>query len=172
MDIISQFSISFNSPIFQNVFFAIKIVFVLFGAIFLVSIALMLVRTQWINYKYLFDFSEFLTFRPYGMRRITKTWAKVRGRLEGGDEAEYKLAVIDADSMLEDTLKRLGIAGQTLQERLLSIVPTIIPNIDDVKKAHETRDSIVHNPNYQLSLREAEKTLDIFEEAFRSLDLI
>lgn len=172
MEIISQLIEFFNSPAVQGIFFVIKVVFALTGFVFLGFIIFMIFRTQWIKFKYLFDFAEFLTFRPYGVRRITKAWAKIQQRLRSQDEAEHKLAIIEADSMLEETLKRLGILGQTLQERLSNLTPTIIPNLNDVIEAHQTRDSIVHDPNFQLSLRDAQKTLDIFEEAFRSLDLI
>ena len=172
MDIISQLAGAFNSSVVQSMFFVVKIIFALAGFIFLGFIMFMLMRTQWIRFKYLFDLVEFFTFRPYGVRRITKAWTKIQQRLQSGDETEYKLAVIEANSMLEETLKRLGILGKTFKERLSNITPTIIPNLNDVIKAHQTRDSIVHDPNFRLSLIDAQKTLDIFEEAFRSLDLI
>lgn len=147
-----------DSKYVDILFFIVKVISASIGFVFLGFLLFMLLRTEWLRFKIAFDFSEFFTFKPYGVRRITKAWAKIEKRLDSGDEAEYKLAIIEADGMLEEILKRLGISGQTLSDRLLNVTPTIIPNLDDIIKANQTRDSIVHDPNFKFSLSEAQKT--------------
>ena len=161
-----------ESEIFNTLFLIVKIISASIGFAFLGFVIFMLFRTEWARFKYVLDVAEFFTFRPYGVRRISKQWAKIEKRLDSGDESEYKLAVIEADDIFGEILKRLGISGKTLSERLLNITPTIIPNLDDVISAHQTRDSIVHDPNFKLSLNEAQKILEVFGIAFRGLDLL
>ena len=161
-----------ESEIFNTLFLIVKIILASVGFAFLGFVIFMLFRTEWARFKYNLDVTEFFTFRPYGVRRISKQWAKIEKRLDSGDESEYKLAVIEADDIFGEILKRLGISGKTLSERLLNITPTIIPNLDDVISAHQTRDSIVHDPNFKLSLNEAQKILEVFGIAFRGLDLL
>lgn len=131
-----------------------------------------LARTMWMRFAFLFDFTEFFTFRPYGLRRMVGKWQKIQQRLETANEAEYKLAVIEADGMLNDILLRMGFRGETLGDRLKILTPAIIPNLHDVSDAHQTRNNVVHDPDYRLTLEEAQRTLQIYEAAFSNLDLI
>lgn len=147
----------------------------IFGAIgvflFLFSL-FVLMRTAWMKFSFLFDLTEFFTFRPYGLRRMAAKWQKIRARLQTANEAEYKLAIIEADGALNDILLRMGFRGETLGDRLKTLTVAIIPNLHDVTKAHQIRNNVVHDPDYRLSLQEAEKTLEIYEQAFSNLDLI
>ncbi|MDD5145007.1 MAG: hypothetical protein PHW72_02695 [Candidatus Pacebacteria bacterium] len=131
-----------------------------------------LFNTSWLNYAYLEDMSEFLTFKPQGARKILKIWAKLRARLESGSEAEYKLAVLEADSMLDDTLKRLNYKGENLAERLNKLTAATLPSIEDVKEVHEIRNNIVRNPDFVLSLDETRRLLDIYERALTELQVL
>ncbi|TSD04332.1 MAG: hypothetical protein Greene071421_168 [Parcubacteria group bacterium Greene0714_21] len=92
--------------------------------------------------------------------------------METAQEAEYKLAVIEADAMLDDALKRMAFPGATVDERLQNLSAAIVANVEEVQKAHALRNNVVHDPNFRLSLDEARKTLSTFEKAFQSLDLI
>jgi hypothetical protein len=87
-------------------------------------------------------------------------------------ESEYKLAVIEADSVLDDILKRMGFAGQTLGERLEKLTSASLTNIEEVREAHKTRNNIVHDPNYRLSLDEARKLISIYEKALVDLQAL
>ena len=159
----------FLSPSFIGWLFILKVVFIFLFLFFLVGIIFFLFRTSWLRYILLSDVTEFLTFRPYGVRKIEKIWSRTKARLDRGLESEYKLAVIEADSMLEDTLKKMGYGGETLGERLTKLTAATLSNIEEIKTAHQIRNSIIHDPDYRLSLDEARKVLDIYEKAFRDL---
>jgi hypothetical protein len=131
-----------------------------------------LVRSAWVKFLFLFDYTEFFTFRPYGLRRVVKKWQKIQQRLETANEGEYKLAVIEIDGMLSDILLRMGFKGETLGERLEIVTSAIIPNLQDLIQAHQVRNNVVHDPDYKLTLQEAQKTLEIYQIAFTNLDLI
>jgi hypothetical protein len=45
-----------------------------------------------------------------------------------------------------------------------------LSNIDGIKAAHQTRNNIIHDPDYKLTPEETKKVLDIFEQAFRDLE--
>ena len=136
---------------------------------FLLAIVIILLRTDWLKHLFLQTLVEFFTFHPYGYRKITKKWAKIIRRLDTGSESEFKLAVIEANDMLDTKLKTLGYEGKNLEERLKKISPVVLPNFEEIKKAIEIRNNIVRNPDYILSLDEARKTLAIYEQALRDL---
>jgi len=149
--------------------FLLRLGFFLVGILLLGGIIFFLVKSSWLKYSILYDASEFLTFRPFGVRKIEKQWEKIRGRLDTGLESEYKLAVIEADNMTEDILKRMGYSGETLGERLKNLTAATLPNIEEIKAVHQVRNNIVHDPDYRLSLEETKNALEVYEKAFRDL---
>ena len=160
-----------NSGIQQSLL-PLKLIFGLVAVLFIVFSVFVLVRSAWVKFLFLFDYTEFFTFRPYGLRRVVKKWQKIQQRLETANEGEYKLAVIEIDGMLSDILLRMGFKGETLGDRLEIVTSAIIPNLQDLKQAHQVRNNVVHDPDYKLTLQEAQKTLEIYQVAFTNLDLI
>ena len=164
--------ISFSNiiyPSFKGPLLIFKALFIGFSLILLICISLLILRTNWLKHLILQDFFEFFTYRPYGVRKLVKQWVKITGRLEAGLESEYKLAVIEADSMFDDILKRMGYGGETLGERLKQISPAVLPNVEELLEAHKIRNNIVHDPDYRLSLDEAKKAIAIYEKTLTDL---
>lgn len=147
----------------------LKIVFLFLSLFLFGSIIFFLFKNSWLRHLFFYDMAEFLTYRPFGVKRIEKAWNKIIGRLETGLESEYKLAVIEADSMLDDILKRMGYGGETLGERLKNLTSATLPNIEGLKESHQIRNNIIHDPDYRLSLDEARKIMANYEQAFRDL---
>ncbi|MBI2042316.1 MAG: hypothetical protein HYT21_00975 [Candidatus Nealsonbacteria bacterium] len=129
-------------------------------------------RTHYMQWLFTQSAVEFLTQRPYGAKRITKVWNKIKQHLENGSEIEYKLAIIEADNMLESTLKRMGYGGVTLEERLTKLTSATLPNIEEIYQAHQARNNIVRDPSFVLGLDDAKKTIGIYERAFRDLQIL
>jgi hypothetical protein len=131
-----------------------------------------LIRTTWLRRLLLYDLQEFIRHKPFGTKRVAKDWNKIKARLETGLEAEYKLAVLEADSMMDDVLKRMGFGGASLGERLDKLTAVSLPNLDEVRLAHQIRSNIVHDPDYRLSLGEVKKALVIFEKSLTDLQAL
>jgi len=87
-------------------------------------------------------------------------------------ESEAKLALIEADALLDETLKRLGYPGESLGERLEKLTVDILPNLEEIQKIHKIRNNIIHDPTYKLNLEEAKKALVIYEKALINLDVL
>lgn len=160
------------SPSFSGWLLIFKILFIVFGLILIGFIIFVLVKTTWLRRLILWDLQEFLTYRPYGVLRIAKQWAKTLARLETGMESEYKLAVIEADSLLYEILNKMGFSGETLGEKLDKLTTVSLPNLEDIREAHKIRNNIVHDPDYRLSLEEARKILAIYEKALSDLQAL
>lgn len=152
--------------------FVLKVTAIVLSLFFLVVIILLLFRTSWLKYRFWQDIFEFFTYRPFGVKKSTRQWVKIVSRLETGLESEYKLALIEADSMLDDILKKMGHKGESLGERLKKVPQDVVSNIGEVELAHKVRNNIVHDPDYRLSREEAKKTLDIFEKALTDLEAL
>ena len=150
---------------------AMSTVFIGLSLFLVVSIVVLAFRSNWLKFLILEDTAEFLSFKPYGIRKIVNVWNKIMRRVETGVESEYKLAILEADSVLDNTLKRMGFVGETLGERLEKLTAATIPNIEEIEKVHKIRNNIVHDPSYKLSLDETKETLAVYEQALRDLDV-
>ena len=149
----------------------IKIIFIIIGALFLLGIIALLLKNSWLKRRFLEDWTEFFIYRPFGVKKTFKQWAKVLKRLDTGKEADYKLAVIEADGLLNDILKKMEYKGETMAKILEQINATILPNIEEIWEVHKIRNNVVHDPDYELSLEQARKILEIYEKSFRTLEM-
>lgn len=160
-----------TNPPYPEYFLVLKIIFILAFLYFFVSLIYLIKNTHYLEWLILEPLRDSRTRKDYGMKKIDSEWNKIIKRLEGATEADYKLALIEADGMLDDVLKRIGYKGDSLGDRLKIVTSEIISNLDDVWKAHNVRSSIIRDPNYQLTLEETKKVLEIYEKAFKDLDV-
>jgi len=150
----------------------LKIIAAVFSAAFLAVIIILIHRTSWLKIRYVLDAIEFFTARPYGTKKIEKVWAKISARLEGHSDSEYKLAIIEADSLLNEILERINYKGETLGERLQKLTADTLPSIEEVWEAHKIRNNIVHDPDYKVTLDEAKKAITIYGKALQDLEAL
>jgi hypothetical protein len=81
--------------------------------------------------------------------------------------ATWPMAIIDADKLLDDALKRLHYRGKTMGERLVSAQRDIISN-DKVWFSHKLRNKIVHE-DIKLNKRDVQNALKGYLEALHDL---
>lgn len=155
----------------QSIFFPLKIVFLIISLILTLFIIFALFNTSWLKLFAIEDMVQFITFRPFGLKRITKDWQRITKRIETFSEPEYKLAVIEADDMLDNVLKKMGYNGKNLEERLDKINSIILPNIEEIKTNHKVRNDIVYDPDYKLTLDRVSKLLKSYEQALKNLEV-
>ena len=95
-------------------------------------------------------------------------WDRVAGLFGSSNPSDWRLAIIEADSMLEDLTLRLGYSGATLGERLKQVEPSDFPHLQSAWKAHLVRNKIAHEGlTYDLSTKEANQVRKWYEEVFR-----
>lgn len=161
-----------NNPGIQGLLLLPKLFLAPLGLFFLFFIVFALAKSSFLYYLLWLDAREFVTFRAFGVRRMAQQWLRALGRLETANEAEYKLAIIEIDSMIDEALKRLGFAGETLDDRLQNAPSSVLSNLAELKEAHRTRNNIVHDPNFILSLTIARRVMGVYEQSLKELDLI
>lgn len=159
----------FVSPFPSEWLLITKIIFIVLFLLFIGLIIFFLLKSSWLKLRFLYDLIEFLTYQPFGVRKIERDWRRITTRLDIGLESEYKLAIIEADNMLNETLEMMGYKGESLGERLENLSAVTLSNIEEAKEAHQVRNNIIHDPNYKLSLDEARRILGIYEQALRDL---
>jgi hypothetical protein len=80
---------------------------------------------------------------------------------------DWKLAIIEADIILDDILKQHGYVGNSLGERLKSISPQQFGSLQDAWEAHKVRNRIAHDgADFVLTKRLAEETINRYRRVF------
>lgn len=93
-------------------------------------------------------------------------WAELLARVKTPDG--MVLAIIDADKLLDQALKKHRFRGKTMGERLVSAQRVITDN-DAVWYAHKLRNRLVHEPNVRLKKKEAQLALTGFRQGLKDL---
>ncbi len=97
-------------------------------------------------------------------------FTELQAHLDSENPNDWKLAIIEADIILDDTLKRQGYAGPTLADRLKSISPESLHSIRDAWDAHMVRNKIAHaGADFVLTQKIARETIMKYERVFKEL---
>ena len=103
---------------------------------------------------------------------LSSEWAQIRLRLDSSREADCKLAIIEADSFVDDALGKSGFSGANFGDRLMNISPGSLISLDGLWWAHKVRNRIAHEQDYFLRYTEARQAIGYFEQVLKELKLI
>ncbi|MES2623536.1 MAG: hypothetical protein V4576_03975 [Patescibacteria group bacterium] len=100
-------------------------------------------------------------------------WEMIEAYAKSGNQAELRLAIIEADIMLADVLMQSGFPGNTLGEILKNTDKSKLATIEYAWRAHRVRNELAHQGStYVLGRAEAEAALDGYRRVFTELNLI
>jgi hypothetical protein len=100
-------------------------------------------------------------------------WDTVTLLIRSSNENDWKQAIIDCDSMLDELLIQLGYPGETLGERLKSCSRAQFPDLDAAWSAHKVRNQIAHpTAGWKLDQRTALTTYYLYERIFKKSGFI
>ncbi|MBI4837437.1 MAG: hypothetical protein HY813_03495 [Candidatus Portnoybacteria bacterium] len=105
-------------------------------------------------------------------RHFDKKWQAILKRIKRGDDANLKLAVIEADTLFDSLLRQMDFEGKDAGERLEKLNGAQLSCLEDVWLAHKARNRIVHEPGCHLTHSEAERAIVAFEKAFKELQVL
>ncbi len=100
-------------------------------------------------------------------------WSIVERHINSPSESDWRLAILEADVLLDELARVKGWHGINLGERLKSVDRSDFRTIDSAWEAHKMRNTIAHEGiNYALSEREAKRIIKLFEEVFNEFGYI
>lgn len=166
---IREFIYFISSPSIQEMLFPIKAVFILFAAVFLCAVIYFYLNSSYIRFQFLQDTVEFLSWQSYGLRDVNRRLRSMVKRIESGLENDFKLAIIELDDFLYQTLDERGYEGETFEELAQRAGRKMLPHPEDILTAHQVRNAIVYDPNYRLDAAVARKMISDYETAIRNV---
>lgn len=104
--------------------------------------------------------------RPLNRKHFEDKWFELLSRVKTSDG--MVLAVIDADKLLDEALRKKGYRGKTMGERLVAAQRELSSN-DSIWYAHKLRNRLVHEPDVRLRRNEAKNALEGVKQALKDL---
>lgn len=100
-------------------------------------------------------------------------WHSVQQHLASDNPNDWKLAIIEADVLLERMLDKAGYAGATIGEKLKSASSRSFSTLEDAWQAHRVRNQIAHGgTDFILTQRMAKDTLILYERVFKEFSFV
>ncbi|MCK4354944.1 hypothetical protein KAW43_01160 [Candidatus Parcubacteria bacterium] len=158
--------------VMQQILGIAKPIFWAFSLFLILWLVFLIAKTDWLRLRYVENIVQFLTFKPYGVKRLTKQWDRIFKKIDTGRETEYKLAVIEADSLLDEMLKKSGYSGKTFEEKVKNLSPMIFKDKEQLLKAHKNRNYIIADPDFKLEAEQTKKILETYRSVLISLGLL
>jgi large-conductance mechanosensitive channel len=99
---------------------------------------------------------------------VNKQWQSVLDHTFSKNEADWKIAIIEADIMLDELMEHLGFEGENLGEKLKSANQENFKHLTAAWEVHTMRNKIAHEgSNFQLNQHEAKRAITTYEQIFR-----
>lgn len=95
-------------------------------------------------------------------------WKHVRELVESASPNDWRQAIIEADIILEDMLRNMGLPGNSVGEKLKAANPAHFKTLQEAWEAHKVRNDIAHQGSeFPLTDRIAYRTILHYENVFR-----
>lgn len=113
---------------------------------------------------------ERLWVELYGKNGHSDRWNGIEKHLSSENPNDWKLAIIEADVMLEEALDGAGYAGLSIGDKLKSVSPSALASLDDAWSAHKVRNAIAHgHDDFVLTKKIAQDTIVQYRKTLQEL---
>ncbi|MBI4118193.1 MAG: hypothetical protein HY455_01460 [Parcubacteria group bacterium] len=100
-------------------------------------------------------------------------WQRVLDYIDSQNESDWRFAIMEADSMLDEVLDAAGYVGDTLGEKLKGAVIGDFKTLNEAWEAHKIRNQIAHEgTNFYLSKRETERIINLYRKVFEEFHFV
>lgn len=119
------------------------------------------------------EINEALRHEEEKNRDENPRWHYILTLIESPNESDWRVAIIEADTMLEELLREKGVPGDTTAELLEGARSNGYLHIQDAWDAHLIRNKITHQGSeFPLSQVEARRVMKLFQNFFEELGVV
>ncbi|HBB36645.1 MAG: hypothetical protein UX02_C0001G0009 [Candidatus Moranbacteria bacterium GW2011_GWC1_45_18] len=169
VDIFGALSSAYNDFLQSTFFYYLKIFSAFVSVLLFIDVVLLLskrARTDIMIALYGMPTSRFKK------AKYIPRWESVKNRLASGSVSSGKIAIIEADKMLNEALEKFGFSGKDADEKIGKIKPGQLVGIEEIRNARILFHKIMEDPGYESSLEELKSALEMYERFFRGVEMI
>ncbi|MBL7045643.1 MAG: hypothetical protein ISR99_01235 [Parcubacteria group bacterium] len=108
-----------------------------------------------------------------GTLNASEKWEQIVSHIGSENPNDWRLAIIEADVLLEQILTRAGYQGETLGDQLKNVARGDFASLDSAWEAHRVRNKIAHEgTSYEITNDEAKRVIGLYRRVFKELEYI
>jgi hypothetical protein len=98
---------------------------------------------------------------------LNEKWQKIEEHSNSTNPNDWRMAIIEADIMLDDVLSSNGYRGDSIGDKLKQVNPDDMLTLNDAWDAHKVRNLIAHaGSDYKLNEREVKRVVGLYKNVF------
>lgn len=106
-------------------------------------------------------------------RQRNQKWLRVEQLMESANPSDWRLAIIEADILLDEMISRMPYQGETLADKMKKVEKSDFSTIESAWEAHKARNQIAHaGSDYVLTEHEAKRVINLYREVFQEFFFI
>jgi hypothetical protein len=146
---------------------------IIISLIFLVGIVYSLVRIGQIREEEKKEREEAERIAVETPKDESPKWARILKLVESDSDTDWRMAILEADILLEEMVRKMGYRGETLGDMLKSIEKSDFTSINDAWEAHNARNAIAHEgTNFFLDKRKVKRVIQLYATVFKEFKFI
>jgi len=151
---------------------AFTIVFIIVGIIFVVVIINYIIRVTKIRKEEKMELYKPITATAAPQKR-NEQWEKVLAHLESTNPSDWRVSIMEADSMLDELVKKMRYKGENMGERMKNADRGKFKTLQSAWEAHLIRNKVAHEGSqFDLPHDEARRVIRLYEVVFNEFDFI
>lgn len=100
-------------------------------------------------------------------------WEHVETLVSSENPGDWRVAIIEADVMLDELVTAMGYDGETLGDKLKRIEKSDFLTLDAAWEAHKVRNRVAHHgSDFILTSREAKRVIALYRQALEEFDYV
>lgn len=100
-------------------------------------------------------------------------WEKVQEHINSANAGDWRLAILEADILLDELLDAMKYRGESIGEKLKKIEPSDFTTLPLAWEAHKIRNQVAHEGSeFLLSEPEARRVIKLYEAVFKEFQYI
>ncbi|MEK7117019.1 MAG: hypothetical protein AAB837_02545 [Patescibacteria group bacterium] len=104
---------------------------------------------------------------------MTEKWEKIIKNSESQNPSDWRLAIIEADIILDELLDKLQLPGDTMGEKLKAVEKSDFTTIEYAWEAHKARNMIAHEgSDFLLNQKQTRRIISLYEAVFKEFSII
>ncbi len=103
---------------------------------------------------------------------MNERWHTILEKFKSGTPEAARLAIIEADALVDTALKSMRIEGEHLADRLSNLEDEEIRSMPRIWRAHRVRNDLVHTPGFAIAPHDAERSMQDYEAFLREINAI
>lgn len=104
--------------------------------------------------------------------KLAKKWQEILLAAEKNPPHSFILAIIEADKFTDEALKKMGLKGEHMADRLERLNAYDLKTLDKVWRVHRVRNELVHSPDFNISSIDVKEILSVYEKFLKELGIL